>query len=135
MRLMRVRASLERFDSKSSINMLNRGIQHRPITSQSLQQCITSVWQSTKHVDIIIEKNEYVLEISTLLDDSGDSISYDGFSSVTQQLNDWNLGHYTLQLIHDITDDCDVLECEFVHIQLGIPISRIAEFYGVPQSK
>lgn len=119
------------FNHSHVVRSLNRVVRPGIITSDSLKQSIKSTWRNTQYVSIDISNKEFVLVISNAKPDPRSILDIDCFESVTRELNEWHLGEYTLQRLHDITDGREVAQTEVAMIPLGVHVGRVMEFYGI----
>lgn len=145
-------------------NVLNNTYRNRKIHYYDLRSCIQHTWTNVKFVDIIIQNNEFNLQICCdegvecnarkyfdivdkhrvnfhryNKDDTNNEYSeFDvSFVKVARELNEWHIGTFILEKInilsngYDFETDTDIDPQKTIVIPLGVPISRIEEFYGV----
>lgn len=142
-------------------NILSNTYKNRKIHYKDLKSCIHTVWNNVEFVDIVIQNNEFnlqiccehdnsyntncntrrffeVIEKHRRLNNNQESLeSYtkcdQSFVRVARELNDWHIGNFVIEKINVISQDydSDTKTDKSVIIPLGVPISRITEFYGV----
>jgi hypothetical protein len=145
-------------------NVLNNTYKNRRIHHYDLKCCIKHIWTNVKFIDIVIQNNEFNLQICCDEDveynakkyfdivdnhrrnfnrfnkhDTDEEYSeFDvSFVKVARELNEWHIGTFILEKInvlsngYDYDTDTDIDPNKSVIIPLGVPISRIIEFYGV----
>lgn len=125
---------------KAYKNKLRNTYNHHKIHYKDLKQCITSTWKNVQFIDIVIQNNQFNLQICCDKNISRNSFGVNNqddynssFVKVTRELNEWHIGNFTIEKINTISHgynyDTDLTKS--VVIPLGVPISRIIEFYGV----
>jgi hypothetical protein len=145
-------------------NVLNNTYKNRKIHYYDLKSCIKHTWTGVKFIDIVIQNNEFNLQICcdedvpcsakkyfdivdkhrrhfNRFDKNDTDEEYSeldvSFVKVTRELNEWHIGTFLLEKINDLSNgydydtDTDINPNKSVIIPLGVPISRIIEFYGV----
>lgn len=145
-------------------NVLNNTYKNHKIHYNDLKGCIKHTWKSVKFIDIVIQNNEFNLQICCDEDIECNAKKYFdivdkhrvnfnrynkddidneysefdvSFIKVTRELNEWHIGTFILEKINvlsngfDYDTDTDIDPNKSVVIPLGVPISRIIEFYGV----
>lgn len=144
-------------------SVLNNTYKKRNIHYYDLKSCITNTWKHVKFVDIVIQNNEFNLQICCNeevecnskkyfdivdkhrrifnrfnKDDTDEEYSDNdiSFVKVARELNEWHIGTFILEKINVLSNEYDYtnLDTDFnksIIIPLGVPISRIIEFYGV----
>ena len=126
---------------------LSKSYKQKKILFTDLKSAIKGTWKNVKVVDISIVDNEYNLHIccdDILLSLKNDYIvkhqlsnEDESFIKVTKELNDWNIGSHVLDkiniLVSGVDNDSynDIDPNKSISLSLGIPISRITEFYCV----
>ena len=129
-----------------TIRTLERTYKGQKIKYCDLQSSILHTWKLAKLVDIVICENEFHLLVCCEEDQNllrkdiyyrAERTLTDSMVRVTRELNAWNAGVHALERIHYFTcgpdwDGEHDISCDkTVSLPLGIPISRIIEFYGV----
>lgn len=117
-------------------NILSNNFRNRKIHYKELKSCITNTWKHVQFIDVIVQNNEFNLQISC--DKNQDCNECDSsFEKVARNLNEWHIGMFTIEKISTISHgynydtETDIDPTKSVVIPLGVPISRIIEFYGV----
>lgn len=141
--------------------VLNNTYSNRRIYYKDLQSCIKYTWKHVKFVDIIIQNDEFNLHIccdegvecnakryfdvlekhNRNLNEENTSEMYSeydvSFVKVARELNQWHIGTFILEKINVLSNGYDCEICTNIEpdksaiIPLGVPLSRIEEFYGV----
>lgn len=142
-------------------NVLNNTYKSHKINYSDLKNCIKQKWKNVKFIDIIIQNNQFNLQICCdesnikkyfevvdkqrknikSIDDDLNAEEYSetdvSFVKVARELNEWHIGPFILEKIsvlsngYDCETDIDIDLDKSIIISLGVPISRINEFYGV----
>lgn len=136
-------------------HVLKNTYKNRKINYNDLKSCIKHTCKDVKFVDIIIQNNEFNLQICCdenigsndkryfdIVDKHKSNTNkkvideeysdYDvSFVKVARELNEWHIGTFILDKINTYDCDTDIEPNKSVIIPMGIPISRIEEFYGV----
>lgn len=132
-------------------NVLNNTYKNRKIHYNELKSCIQHTWKKVKFVDIVIQNNEFNLQIccdegvecsakryyfNKFTDEEYSNCDV-SFVKVARELNEWHIGTFILEKIYVVSNGYDYDMDKDIHlntsviIPLGVPISRIIEFYGV----
>ncbi len=146
-------------------NTLNNTYNNRKIHYKDLKSCIHNIWQNVEFIDIVIQNNEFNLQVCCLNDnnihcntrryfDAIEKHSHlvlykkqdlleecsekdSSYVKVARELNEWQIGSFIIEKInilstgYDYDTMTDINPNKSVIIPLGVPISRINEFYGV----
>lgn len=145
-------------------NVLNITYKSHKINYSDLKKCIKQKWKNVKFIDIIIQNNQFNLQICCdehyesnikkyfeVVDKQRKNIKTNddvlnaeeyletdvSFVKVARELNEWHIGPFILEKIsvlsneYDCGTDVDIDLNKSTIIPLGVPISRINEFYGV----
>lgn len=124
-------------------NVLNSSYNQCKIHYTDLKSCIKHTWKNVKFVDIVIQNNQFNLQIccdelekhkKPYIEINEQHTDCDmSFVRVSRELNQWHIGTFILDKINILANgyDEDIDTNKSIIIPLGIPISRINEFYGV----
>lgn len=143
-------------------NILSNTYKNHKIHYKDLKSCINNIWKNVKFIDIVIQNNEFNLQVCCINDNNincstrrhfdaaekqndiskvdlfEDYIESDiSYVKVARELNEWHIGNFVIEKInilsngYDYHTETDVNPNKSVIIPLGVPISRINEFYGV----
>lgn len=128
-------------------NKLSNTYNQHKIHYKDLKQCITNTWKNVQFIDIVIQNNEFHLQIccdnNIIRNNYGVITSHEynecdsSFVKVSRELNEWHIGSFTIERISSLSHgynydtETDIDPNKSVVIPLGVPISRIIEFYGV----
>jgi hypothetical protein len=104
----------------------------RHVSCKEFKDGLNSVWKDMSSVSLNIENGSLCMRIDCCQVHVVDSFQLDtSIYEALKDLNSWNMTMYTLECIREMTDGADVNPSQSINISLGIPVSRLIEFYGI----
>ena len=131
---------------------LTNTYRNHKIHYKDLKSCISNVWTNVQFIDVVVQNNQFNLHIccdsnakkyidtfanNNKVENETYNECDESFVTVARELNEWHIGHFTIERLSALTNgynydtEADIDPSKSVVIPLGVPISRIIEFYGV----